>query len=155
MKGCVDHMASAALHHAAICTSDVDRSLRFWVDGMGLKQVFDLTFAGGWRELFHADTDDLRSIFLGDPERPDAGLVELVAFDGAAPGVPSPTSPTHGFFLLSFERDVDAQLGTLAHLGFADEVRRIAQPVGDGTHVDMAVITAPDGVIVELIGAPR
>jgi glyoxylase I family protein len=148
-------MPYAGVHHCAICTSDVDRALRFWCEGMGLTQLFDLTFAGSWRELFGATTDELRSLFLGDPQHPTTGLVELVVFEGAAAAPPPQPSPAHGFFLLSFERDVDEQLARLAGLGFADDVRRIAQPVGDGTHVDMAVLSAPDGVVVELVGAPR
>jgi glyoxylase I family protein len=147
-------MPTKALHHAAICTSDVDLALRFWQDGMGLQQVFDLTFSGEWRTLFGAETDELRSIFLNDPDCPEAGLVELVILDRSAPAEPPPSSPRHGFFLLSFEREVDATVAHLASLGFADEVRRIAQPAGGGRHVAMAVLTAPDGVVVELIGSP-
>ena len=37
-------------------------------------------------------------------------------------------------------------------LGFADGVRRITMPAPGGRTVSMAVITAPDGVLVELIG---
>lgn len=145
---------SIGLHHAAICTNDPEQSLRFWQEGLGLSQQFDISFRGGWRELFGADTDELRSIFLGDPQQPNAGIIELVMFDGAKPAPSPPISPTNGFFLLSFERDVEMTLSTLASLGFDEGVRRISQPVGDGTHVPMAVITAPDGVLVELIGAP-
>lgn len=147
-------MAGAGVHHSAICTGDVDTALRFWRDGMGLQQLFDLTFAGAWGELFGAKTDELRSVFLGDPGQPDTGSVELVQFGDVADAAQPAASPASGFFLLSFERDVDAQLAKLNDLGFADDVRRIAQPVGDGRHVDMAVLTAPDGVTVELVGAP-
>jgi catechol 2,3-dioxygenase-like lactoylglutathione lyase family enzyme len=82
------------VHHAAICTSDVDRSMRFWRDGLGLTELFDQTFTGDWPELFGAKTGRLRSIFPGDPQ------------------------------------------------------------TRDGKTVPMAVITAPDGVLVELIGPP-
>jgi glyoxylase I family protein len=40
----------------------------------------------------------------------------------------------------------------MAGLGFADGVRRIVVPAPKGKQVEMAVITAPDGVRVELIG---
>jgi len=40
----------------------------------------------------------------------------------------------------------------LAALGFADGVRRITVAAPAGKTVPMAVITAPDGVLVELIG---
>ncbi|MGH3967688.1 MAG: VOC family protein [Mycobacterium sp.] len=144
----------SGIHHAAICTADVERSMRFWRDGLGFTELFDRTFTGDWPELFGANSDQLRSIFLGDLATPDAGIVELVVFEGAG-DVPAPaTRPRHGFFLLSLRRDVDATLSALAALGFTDGVRRISVPAPAGATVPMAVITAPDGVLVELIGPP-
>lgn len=143
------------VHHAAICTSDVERSIQFWRDGLGLTQLFDHTFTGDWPELFGARTDRLQSIFLGDPQAPDTGIVELVVFEGAD-GAEVPTQrPRHGFFLLSLQRDVDETLSALAELGFVDGVRRIEVPAPGGKNVPMAVIGAPDGVLVELIGPAR
>ena len=141
-----------AVHHSAICTADVERSLRFWRDGLGLCELFDHTFTGDWPELFGAKGDRLRSIFLGDPQSPDCGIVELVELPGADEALPAASGPRHGFFLLSLQRDVDETLSALAALGFTDDVRRITMPVPAGKTVPMAVITAPDGVLVELIG---
>ena len=143
------------VHHSAICTADIERSLRFWRDGLGLCQLFDHTFTGDWPELFGAKGDRLRSIFLGDPQSPDSGIVELVQLPGtleaeAAP--PAHQAPRYGFFLLSLQRDVSETLSGLAALGFTDGVRRISMPAPGGKTVEMAVITAPDGVLVELIG---
>jgi catechol 2,3-dioxygenase-like lactoylglutathione lyase family enzyme len=145
------------IHHSAIVTADVERSMRFWRDGLGFTELFDNTFTGDWPTLFGAQTDRLRSIFLGDPSTPDTGIVELVVFDGARaapPALDGPDGPAIGFFLLSLQRDVDATLEGLARLGFGDGVRRISMPAPGGRTVDMAVITAPDGVRVELIGPP-
>ena len=142
------------IHHTAIVTADVDRSRRFWCDGLGLTELMDYTFRGDWPTLFGAGTDELRSVFLGDPRTPDSGIVELVVFDGADPAPPEAAGPRFGFFLVSLERDVEPTLSTLAGLGFSDDVRRIAMPAPDGKTVAMAVLTAPDGVLVELIGAP-
>jgi catechol 2,3-dioxygenase-like lactoylglutathione lyase family enzyme len=144
-----------AIHHSAIVTADVGTSLRFWRDGLGLVELLDYEFKGDWPTLFDADVDLLRSVFLGDPERPDAGIVELVQFVGGQVEHHDPGSgPRYGFFLLSLERDVEATLAALADLGFAEGVRRIAMPAPGGKTVAMAVVTAPDGVRVELIGAP-
>jgi catechol 2,3-dioxygenase-like lactoylglutathione lyase family enzyme len=143
------------VHHSAICTADVERSLRFWRDGLGFTELFDHTFTGDWPELFGAKSDRLRSIFLGDPQTPDCGIVELVEFQGAEealPTTPASRPPRHGFFLLSLQRDVDETLSALAALGFTDGVRRITVAAPAGKTVAMAVITAPDGVLVELIG---
>lgn len=143
------------IHHTAIVTADVGTSMRFWRDGLGFTELFDHTFTGDWKTLFAANTDQLRSIFLGDPANPDTGIVELVVLEGSAAGPAQPDAPTFGFFLLSLQRDVDATLDTLTGLGFDDGVRRIEMPAPGGKRVDMAVITAPDGVRVELIGPPR
>ena len=77
--------------------------MRFWRDGLGLTELFDHSFTGDWPELFGAKTDRLRSIFLGDPRTPDAGIVELVVFDGADDAPAPPERPRHGFFLLSLQ----------------------------------------------------
>jgi catechol 2,3-dioxygenase-like lactoylglutathione lyase family enzyme len=140
------------VHHSAICTSDVDVALRFWRDGLGLTELFDHTFTGDWPELFGAKSDRLRSIFLGDPQSPESGIVELVELPGADEQLRTVARPRHGFFLLSLQRDVEATLSALAILGFADQVRRITVPAPGGKTVAMAVITAPDGVLVELVG---
>jgi catechol 2,3-dioxygenase-like lactoylglutathione lyase family enzyme len=140
------------IHHAAVCTADVERSLRFWRDGLGFSELFDHHFIGDWPELFGAKSDRLRSIFLGDPQTSDSGIVELVVFEGADGASTPPQRPRHGFFLLSLQCDVDETLTTLAALGFTDGVRRIGVAAPGGKTVAMAVITAPDGVLVELIG---
>ncbi|MCP9273019.1 VOC family protein [Mycolicibacterium arenosum] len=142
------------IHHTAIVTADVDRSRRFWCEGLGLTELMDHTFRGDWPTLFGAPTDRLRSVFLGDPGTPDTGIVELVVFDAADPAPPPAQAPRHGFFLVSLEREVESTLATLAALGFSDGVQRISMPAPGDKSVAMAVVTAPDGVLVELIGAP-
>ncbi|HEV7361691.1 MAG TPA: VOC family protein [Mycobacterium sp.] len=143
------------VHHSAICTSDVERSLRFWRDGLGMSQLMDYQFTGDWPELFGAKTDRLRSIFLGDPQTPGSGIVELVELAGADEALSPDAAPRHGFFLLSLQREVDETLSALAALGFTKGVRRIDVVAPDGKTVAMAVITAPDGVLVELIGRAK
>jgi catechol 2,3-dioxygenase-like lactoylglutathione lyase family enzyme len=143
------------IHHAAIVTSDVDAALLFWRDGLGLTELFDYTFTGDWPTLFGAATDRLRSIFLGDPATPETGIVELVVLEGTTESSAQAGQPAFGFFLLSLQRDVDATLTTLAGLGFDDGVRRIEMPAPGGKKVAMAVLNAPDGVRVELIGPPQ
>src|SRR5262245_26235695 len=99
--------------------------MRFWCDGLGLTELMDFTFTGDWPTLFGAATDNLRSIFLGDPATPDTGIVELVVLDGVEAAPPPTDVPAFGFFLLSLQRDVDATLATLGGLGFGDDARRI------------------------------
>ncbi|MFL6243190.1 MAG: VOC family protein [Acidimicrobiia bacterium] len=145
----------AHVHHSAISTRDVDASLRFYRDGLGLQVLMDHEFDGDWSTLFDAPSDRLRSVFLGDPDSSDAGIVELVAFTGDGTGdpaaVPPPAPPHPGFFLLSFFVDVDQTLARLAALGLGEPARHIRVP-GPGGDVEMATVRDPDGVLVELIG---
>jgi glyoxylase I family protein len=141
------------VHHSAIVVRDVDESLRFWRDGIGLEVLMDHTFDGAWRELFAARSDRLRSVFLGDPARPDSGIVELVVFDAGADQAIRGNAPAEGFFLLSLSVDVDAVLERLASLELGGTPRRISMATPGGA-VPMATVRDPDGVLVELIGAP-
>lgn len=140
------------VHHSAVYAHDVDASLRFYRDGLGLQVLMDHDFDGDWRTLFDAPADRLRSIFLGDPSSTDAGIVELVTFDGVGSDAPPPGPPRPGFFLLSFFVDVDVTLTSLAAAGFDVPARRIQVP-GPNGDVEMATVRDPDGVLVELIGA--
>jgi catechol 2,3-dioxygenase-like lactoylglutathione lyase family enzyme len=141
------------LHHAAICTTDLDASLEFWRDGLGLEQLMDMSFDGDWPTLFGGPSSRLRSVFLGDPSGRDSGVVELVDFGEPAPegspAEPTGDGPPRGFLLLSFYVDLDATLARLAALGVGGEPRII-----DVRGVAMAVVADPNGVRVELVDLP-
>lgn len=142
------------LHHAALCVRDLDASLRFYRDGLGLDVLMDHTFDGDWPALFEARSRTLRSVFLGDATTPDAGIVELVAFESGAEDGPPPRPPATGFFLLSFFVAVEDTLARLRGLGLGGQARRAGQPAPQG-EVAMATVRDPDGVLVELIEAGR
>jgi catechol 2,3-dioxygenase-like lactoylglutathione lyase family enzyme len=145
----------AHVHHSAVYARDVDASLRFYRDGLGLRVLMDHEFDGDWRTLFDAPGDRLRSVFLGDPDSPDAGIVELVTFVGDGTGADvaaaAAVPPRPGFFLLSFFVDLDATLKRLAAAGLDGPTRRIQVPAPGGD-VEMATVRDPDGVLVELVG---
>jgi catechol 2,3-dioxygenase-like lactoylglutathione lyase family enzyme len=145
----------AHVHHSAVYAHDVDASLRFYCDGLGLQVLMNHEFEGDWHTLFDAPGNRLRSVFLGNPDSPDAGIVELVTFVGDVRGAdvaaPTPAPPRSGFFLLSFFVDVDATLKRLAAAGLDGPTRRIKVPA-PGRDVDMVTLRDPDGVLVELVG---
>ncbi len=141
------------IHHTAICTSDIELSLRFWRDGLGFSEQMDERFEGDWPALFNAPQPALRSVFLGDPTDSTAGILELVEFEGGvgAASAPSPV-PSVGFFLVSVYLSVDNTLAQLERLGMGGPPTRIALP----GPVHMAVVHDPNGVKVELIDtSPR
>jgi catechol 2,3-dioxygenase-like lactoylglutathione lyase family enzyme len=137
---------TGAIHHSVVVVRDLEASLRFYRDGLGLEVMQDRQVEGDWPGLLDAPSRGLRAVFLGDPRVPDdhSGVLELNRFDGdIAEG--SPASPRRsGFLLLSFFVDVEAALARLASLGLGGSPRRVTQPTPNGTVRD------PDGVLVLL-----
>jgi catechol 2,3-dioxygenase-like lactoylglutathione lyase family enzyme len=147
------------VHHTALITADVEASPRFWRDGLGFEVLMQGDFDGDWPALFGADTKRLHSVFLGAPDRGDAGIVELVAFEGVGgegvggegvgrDGVADDRAPlTTGLFLVSLSAELDTVLPRLEQLGLggAPRVTEVAPGVRLCTVVD------PNGVLVELM----
>jgi len=139
------------IHHSVVVVRDLDASLRFYRDGLGLDLLHDRHVEGDWPDLFDAPSRRVRAVFLGDTGVPDdhAGVLELNVFDGDVPDGPPPSPPRTGFFLLSFFVDVEATLARLEKLGLARDVRRVSQPTPNGSVV-LATVRDPDGVAVLL-----
>jgi len=143
---------AARVHHTAVVCSDLDLSLRFYRDGLGMDVMMDQVFDGDWPTLFDGPSSRLRSIFLGSADDPSAGIVELVSFEEDAEAAPKDRPPAYGFFLISLYVDVDATLARLAQFGVQPEGHiELTTPKGA---VEMATVRDPDGVLVELTGVP-
>jgi catechol 2,3-dioxygenase-like lactoylglutathione lyase family enzyme len=141
-----------AIHHSVVVVGDLDESLRFYRDGIGLDVLVDREVEGDWPALFDGPTRSLRVVFLGDPQVPDihAGVLELNAFSGGdTPNAPPRGSPTTGLFMLSFFVDVEATLERLARLALGGPPRRITQATPNGS-ITIATVRDPDDVLVLL-----
>jgi catechol 2,3-dioxygenase-like lactoylglutathione lyase family enzyme len=135
------------IHHSAICTRHIDRSLVFWTEGLGFEVLMDEQFDGDWATLLHAPSTSLRSIFLGDPGAQGSGIVELVDLGDVPDGERDVSGPaSSGFLLLSVMTDVPGTLRRLRELGLGGSPRQV-----EVSGVTMAVVTDPNGVLVELI----
>ncbi len=130
---------------------DLEASLRFYRDGLGLDLLHDRQVEGDWPGLFGAPSRRVRAVFLGDARVPDgqAGVLELNVFEGDVPAGLPPSPPRTGFFLLSFFVDVEAVLSRLAALGLGGPPRRVTQPTPGGP-VTLATVRDPDGLLVLL-----
>jgi len=139
-----------AIHHTVLAVRDLEQSLRFYRDGIGLEVLQDRIVEGDWPGLFGAPSRALHAVFLGDSSTPDvySGVLELNVFDadlGAAP-----TEQAHyGLSLISYFVDVEATLARLDGLGLGGEPARIEQPTPNGS-ITIATVRDPDGVTVLL-----
>jgi len=140
-----------AIHHAVVIVRDLEASLRFYRDGLGLDLLQDRQAEGDWPGLLDAPGRRLRAVFLGDSVVPDdhAGVLELNVFEGDMPTGPPLGPPRTGFFLLSFFVDVEATLSRLAVLDLGGIPRRIDQPGPNGP-ITIATVRDPDGLLVLL-----
>jgi catechol 2,3-dioxygenase-like lactoylglutathione lyase family enzyme len=127
-----------AIHHAVIVVKNLNASLRFYRDGLGLDVLRDGEVEGDWPGLFDGPSRKLPAVFLGNAGVPDvaAGALELNAFVGGdVPTGASPSRPTTGFFMPSYFVEVEATLERLDDLGLGGPPRRVIQgtPNGDIT----------------------
>lgn len=140
-----DPEAGVLINHAAIVPRDLERSLRFYTDGLGLEILVDVEVEGPFRRMFGSPEDEMHAIILGDPAKPDDGRLELVSYPGGAPDM---AEGTGAFFLLSFMVDVAETVARLEELGLADQVQ-----VEDRGGRLLGAVRDPDGILVELIEA--
>jgi glyoxylase I family protein len=140
------------LTHLGICVSDLERSLRFYRDVLGCKEVGRLEMDGGAADTINGMKGvKVRAIYL---ER-DGWRLELIAFP--EPGWIGPKAPRPmnqlGLTHLSLRVDdleaVSAQLEQAGGALLAET--RVGGP-GAPTHAIMA--HDPDGVRLELIQGP-
>jgi glyoxylase I family protein len=139
------------LTHVGICVSDLERSLRFYRDGLGFRYEHDLEVEGEPSDtLLRLRGVKLKAVYL---ER-DGVRIELLRF--ASPPAPPPRSRTiheHGLTHLSFRvADLDATLGALRAAGervLDETVIRIPE-----FQAAACLIADPDGQLIELVQAP-
>jgi catechol 2,3-dioxygenase-like lactoylglutathione lyase family enzyme len=138
-----------AIHHAGVCVRDMDESLRFYRDALGLTVLTDKVLEADLETLLGVRTRSVRTVFLGDAEHTDSGIVELLdlGLSGITDKAPQLGLPARGVFLLSFQVDVPAVLTALAELGLGGTPRTMPTPGGGLA----ATVTDPDGVMVELL----
>jgi catechol 2,3-dioxygenase-like lactoylglutathione lyase family enzyme len=137
------------LHHAGVCCRDIEESLRFYRDGIGLVVLADVVLAADLKPLLGVSTTSVRTVFLGEAEHPDAGIVELLDLGVAAIADADAQAgiPARGVFLLSLQLGVEVVLERLAAMGLGGTPLTMTVPGGKVA----ATVVDPDGVQVELL----
>ena len=140
-----------AIHHTVALVADIDESLRFYCDGLGLDLLRDVRVEGDWPRLFGAPGRTVRAAFLGDRNAADehAGVLELNSFDDYRPHTMPPEDLTAGLLMVSFVLDVESALERLAGLGLGGTPRQIVQQTPNGS-ITIVTVRDPDGTLVLL-----
>lgn len=136
------------LDHVGLCAADLEVSLRFYRDGVGLEVLADFTVDADLEPLLGVATSHVRTVFVGAPD--GGGMLELIDFGEPRPESAGPGLPHRGLFLVSFVTPVRVALDRLAALRMGGNPRIMTGPDGSMN----ATVVDPDGVTVELLDRP-
>ena len=140
--------------HFGICVSDLERSLRFYCDGLGFELVQSHTVGPEFDSLMEVDDVVLQSRFV----RRDGVSIELLHFDSpghSGESVPRPMNQLGLTHLSLRVEDLDVVGGMIESLGgsvLSDTRTTMGPPEAV---LDFVYCTDPDGVRIELIRLPR
>lgn len=142
------------LSHLGMCVSDMERSTRFYVDGLGFEPVIDYRVGPEYGPLMEVDEPAVASQFL----RRDGVSIELLQFlhpghigDGTRREM-NRLGLTH---LCLRVDDVEATARAIAAAGgTVVESTRTTLDLGPGLTTDFVYCTDPDGTRIELMRLP-
>jgi catechol 2,3-dioxygenase-like lactoylglutathione lyase family enzyme len=139
--------------HFGICVSDLDRSLRFYCDGLGFEQVASHQVGAEFDALMEVEAVEVESRMISR----DGITIELLGFvspDVTGDGSRRPMNQL-GLTHLSFRvDDVEEVASTIEEVG-GTVVRSTRTTLDLGEiRLDFLYCTDPDGVRIELMDLP-
>ncbi|MEM7143054.1 MAG: VOC family protein [Actinomycetota bacterium] len=133
--------------HLCIAVAEMERSLAFYEQVLGLEREFDVTLDGEALDTV-TDDDGSRGRMIGLRVPGSGMIVELLCFGGPTPDEPQPSNRL-GYTNMSFNvDDLDA-----ARQGLKDAGVR-AGPIADFDGVRMFFVADPDGTPIEIVEYP-
>ena len=143
-----------AIHHTVISVENMNKSLSFYRDGIGLDILVDTEVKGDWNTLFGSESSTAHGIYLGDSSSVNNGsdgVLELIKFQDVTEGPKlSVNHPQTGFFIISFwvGEELNSTLARLSTMGFGGTPRKAS--FGDPL-ATYATVRDPDGTQVLLV----
>lgn len=138
--------------HVGICVADLDRSLRFYCDGLGFRA----------EERFELDSDQVpgldlaleigeRTVVTSQFVRAEGLAIELLAYTTPSPGG-SPSASRRLLGLTHLSLYVDDLEAAIAHLVACGGT--VLEETRQSPGIDLVFLADPDGVRVELMQLP-
>ncbi len=149
-------MKGSRLHHAGITVSDMDRSLGFYRDLLGLRVLADTRLTrASVATLLGVDDLDLRVV---DLDTDDGRIVELLEYTTPRGSRVDYTSRDPGSGHLAFVVDdidrIRAGIGAAGGSIISREPVTAADTDGIFAHARLLYVRDPDGMILELVQLP-
>jgi catechol 2,3-dioxygenase-like lactoylglutathione lyase family enzyme len=146
----VDDTLETTFSHFGICVSDLERSLRFYCEGLGFEKAESHPIGSEFAALMDLPDVEVTSQFI----RRGTTAIELLAFRQPEPFGSNERRPVNqlGLTHLSFRvRGVEAVAAHLVELGGAVVDSSRTEIDFGGTPLFFVYCTDPDGVRVELM----
>lgn len=150
--------SAGEIHHLTVGVTDMDASLRFYCEGLGLRKTLDTIVNGDLFELMlrMPKGSSARTVFLQGPTR--IGQIELVEWRDAGPQVAEPRRAGRpGYCVVSFnvtKEDMPAVCRQLETVGADTWTEPLVSHL-DGYGDILAFITEdPDGNMIEIVALP-
>jgi len=145
------------VHHGGISVSDMDASLAFYRDGLGLEVILDAVRDAPYlHEALAVPFRALRYVLLRVPGTDGGAVVELLEYQGAErmPAAARPQDPGSGHLCFQVA-DAAALHGRLRDLGYRSRSpETVAITAGGNAGGRIVYIADPDGYWVELLERP-
>jgi lactoylglutathione lyase len=142
--------AITGFFHGGITVSDMDRSLRFYRDGLGLEVDFDRVLDGPYLPVvLDLRFDCIRAVYL---HIPGGGYVELLEYRGIErlPARSRPCDFGAGHLCLYVD-DVEAMHARLVDMGYSARSANVVDITqGPNAGARSCYMTDPDGYALEL-----
>ena len=144
-------MAIQRMSHIGICVADLERSLRFYRDGLGFRETSSLDVSGQPAEtLLELEDVRLRAVYL---ER-DGTCIELLHYQRPGHAGDGAPRPMNGLGLTHLSLRVDDLDAVLAHLEtFGARTLKQTRTTNPALRADAIFVLDPDGTRVELVVA--
>lgn len=142
--------AITGFFHGGITVQDMDASLRFYQEGLGLEQEFDRILDAPYlNTVLGLDQDNIRAVYL---RIPGGGFVELLEYRGierlSAASRPCDYGAGH---LCLYVDDVEQMHARLVSLGFHARSEQVVDiTAGPNQGARSCYMADPDGYSVEL-----
>jgi glyoxylase I family protein len=144
MKGTNRAISGGGFHHIAMRASDLDASVRFYVDGLGFTEKVAWGQGDGRAVMLDTGDGNYLEIFAGGARSAEGG---------ARSGEPAPAKPAAGSVLHFALRtaDCDAAVARVRAAGarITVEPKDVDIPSKPVTSVRIAFCTGPDGETIE------
>jgi catechol 2,3-dioxygenase-like lactoylglutathione lyase family enzyme len=139
-------------HHAALHVLDIERSAKFYVEGLGLRILEEWRSGPYIGELFGRPGVGVRACLLSADD--EAFRLELVQVDAPPPAVDPSAAPPGTAHLAFSGIDVQELFLRMTTLGYGAVSRPVAPTSGPQAGGLLVYLLDPDGNRVELIQPP-